>query len=254
MLNHPTLEQLRSLKLTGMAQAFSEQLELGTNGSNDLSFEERLAILVEREAVTRDNKRLTTRLRNAKLRHQASIEDIDYKHPRNLDKKMIKSLATCAWLQDKHNLIITGATGTGKTYLGCALAQQACRLGFTALYKQTSRLLQELVVSKGDGRYLRLLNKLTKTHILILDDWGLDAPNAEQRRVLFELLDERYERSSTLIVSQLPVNLWYDNLDDPTLADAILDRVIHNAYRLELKGESLRKTKLSLTKDLPSKS
>ena len=249
MLKHPTLDKLKTMKLDGMAQALTEQLEM--NGVSDLGFEERLGLLVDREATFRDNKRFSTKLRNARLRHQASLEDIDYTHPRRLDRALMQDLASCQWLKQKHNLIITGPTGVGKTYLACALGHGACRYNFSAIYKQTSRLLQELVISKGDGRYFKMLNKLTKTNLLILDDWGLDTPSPEQRRVLLELLDDRYERGSTLIASQLPVNLWYDNLNDPTLADAILDRVIHNAYRLELKGESLRKTKNSLTTTTP---
>jgi DNA replication protein DnaC len=233
------------MKLEGMVQAFTEQLEM--NAATELCFEERLGLLVDREATFRDNKRFSTKLRNAKLRHQASLENIDYSHPRHLDRSLMQNLASCNWLKQKHNLILTGPTGVGKTYLACALGHQACRYDFSAIYQQTSRLLQELVISKGDGRYVRMLTKLSKTNLLILDDWGLDTPTPEQRRVLLELLDERYERGSTLIASQLPVDLWYENLADPTLADAILDRIIHNAYRLNLKGESLRKTKNNLT-------
>ena len=245
MLNHPTLDKLRAMKLTGMAQALSEQLE--SNDAAELSFEERLGLLVDVEMTHRDDKRYSRRLRNAKLRQQACLEDIDYKHSRGLDRSLMQSLATCTWIKENHNLIITGPTGVGKTYLACALAHQACRKNFTAYYAQTSRLLQELLITKGDGRYLKTLAKLAKFDLLILDDWGLDTPPAAQRRILLELLDDRYDRGSTLIASQFPTNLWYDNLGDPTLADAILDRVIHNAYRLELKGESLRKSKNSLT-------
>jgi DNA replication protein DnaC len=251
MLQHPTLEKLKTMKLEGRAQAFTEQLEMRPN---DLSFEERLGLLVDREATFRDNKRFNTKLKNAKLRHQASLENIDYTHPRHLDRSLMQNLASCDWLKQKHNLIITGPTGVGKTYLACAFGHQACRYDFTVIYKQTTRLLQELVISKGDGRYFRMLTKLSKTNLLILDDWGLDTPTPEQRRVLLELLDDRYERGSTLIASQLPVDLWYENLADPTLADAILDRIIHNAYKLNLKGESLRKTKNDLTQTMQNKS
>ena len=244
MLQHPTVEKLKQLKLEGMVQALTEQLDMTPT---DLSFEERLGLLVDREASFRDNKRFSAKLRNAKLRQQASLEDIDYTHPRNLDRSLLQSLASCSWLKQHLNLLLTGPSGVGKTYLACAFGHQACRYDFSVIYKQTSRLLQELVISKGDGRYFSLLGKLAKTNLLILDDWGLDTPSAEQRRVLLEVLDERYERGSTLIASQLPISLWYDNLNDPTLADAILDRVLHNAYRLELKGESLRKTRHPLT-------
>lgn len=252
MLQHPTLEKLKTMKLEGMAQAFTEQLEM--NAATDLSFEERLGLLVDREATFRDNKRFSTKLRNAQLRQAASLENIDYQHPRNLDRSLIQRLASCDWLKQNHNLFMTGPTGVGKTYLASALGHQACRYDFTVIYKQTSRLLQDLVISKGDGRYFRLLTKLTKTKLLILDDWGLDTPTPEQRRILLELLDDRYERGSTLIASQLPTSLWYENLNDPTLADAILDRVIHNAYRMELKGESLRKTKNNLTQAMQNQS
>lgn len=251
MLTHPTLQHLRAMKLDGMAQAFQEQLEL--NNVKDLVFEERLALLIDREMVTRDNRGFARRLRNARLKQQATLEDLDYKHPRNLDAKLVRSLSGCDWVGERHNLIITGPTGVGKTYLTCALAHQACRRGFTALYAQTGRLLQELAMTKGDGRYLRLLNQIAKTHLLVLDDWGLDNPTPEQRRILLELLDDRYERGSTLIASQFPTELWYENLNDPTLADAILDRVLHNAYRIELKGESLRKTKKKLPPPDPDK-
>lgn len=241
MLNHPTLQQLKAMKLDGMAQALQEQMEL--NNVKELSFEERLGLLIDREMLTRDNRSFARRLRNAKLKQQATLEDLDYKHPRNLDAKLVRSLANCEWVKDHHNLIVTGPTGVGKTYLACALAHQACRKGFSTLYAQTGRLLQELWITRRDGRYLRTLAQIAKTDLLILDDWGLDNPDAEQRRILLEILDDRYEKRSTLIASQFPTNLWYENLADPTLADAILDRVLHNAYRLELKGESLRKKK-----------
>lgn len=245
MLNHPTLDKLRSMKLDGMAQALTEQFE--TRTADELGFEERLSLLIDVEMTHRDNKRYARKLKNAKLRQQACLEDIDYKHTRQLDRSLMQSLAGCKWIREHHNLIITGPTGVGKTYLACALAHQACRKDFTTYYAQTSRLLQELFIMKGDGRYLKMLAKLAKINLLILDDWGLDTPPAEQRRILLELLDDRYERGSTLIASQFPTSLWYDNLGDPTLADAILDRVVHNAYRLELKGESLRKSKNGLT-------
>lgn len=243
MLTHPTLQQLRAMKLDGMAQALQEQLELGN--TRDLSFEERLGLLVDRELSSRDNRSLERRLKNAKLKQQATLEDLDYQHPRALDPKLVRSLASCTWLKDHHNLIITGPTGVGKTYLACAFAHQACRLGHSAIYSQTSRLLQELLIAKADGRYLKLLAQLARTELLILDDWGLETPNAEQRRILLELLDDRYDKRATLITSQFPTDLWFDHLADPTLADAILDRVLHNSYRLELKGESLRKTRVT---------
>jgi DNA replication protein DnaC len=244
MLTHPTLQTLRTMKLEGMAQALQEQLELGQ--AKDLTFEERLGLLVDREATHRDNKGFSRRLLRARLKQNAALEDVDYKHPRGLDASLVRSLAAGEWIKERHNLIITGPTGVGKTYIACALAHQACRLGFSAFYTQTGRLLAELALARGDGRYLKSLDALAKTDVLILDDWGLDAPTPEQRRILLELLDDRYDKRSTLFTSQFPTDLWYENLADPTLADAILDRILHNAYRVELKGESLRKRK-SLT-------
>ena len=244
MLIHPTLQTLRNMKLEGMAQALQEQLELGQ--AKELAFEERLGLLVDREATHRDNKGFSRRLLRARLKQNAALEDVDYKHPRGLDAALVRSLAAGEWIKERHNLIITGPTGVGKTYIACALAHQACRLGFSAFYTQTGRLLAELVLARGDGRYLKSLDALARTDVLILDDWGLDAPTPEQRRILLELLDDRYDKRSTLFTSQFPTDLWYENLADPTLADAILDRILHNAYRVELKGESLRKRK-SLT-------
>jgi DNA replication protein DnaC len=250
MLNHPTINHLKIMKLDGMAQAFSEQLEL--NGSRELSFEERFALLIDREIIHRENKRFTRKLSNAKLKQAATLEDIDYQHPRNLDPSFIQNLSNLDWMKQKHNLIITGPTGVGKTFLACAFAHQACRKDFTAYYAQTNKLLQDMAMAKHDGRYFRLLNKLSKTSLLILDDWGLDSPDAQERRILLEILDDRYQRASTIIASQFPTNLFYDNLNDPTLADAILDRVLHNAYKIQLKGESLRKTKNTLTQPTPN--
>jgi DNA replication protein DnaC len=246
MLNHPTLSKLDTIGLEGFAQGLREQLE--SNQYRELSFEERLGLLIDRELTLRDTKGLERRLRTARLRINASVEDIDFKHPRKLDSSLVRSLAAGAWVRDKRNLLITGPTGVGKTYIACAMGHAACRQGFTALYAQTSRLLHELLVQKGDGRYLSTLKRLSKVGVLILDEWGFEAPNADQRRILLELLDDRYERTSTIIVSQFPTELWYEHLaEDPTLADAILDRVLHNGYKLELQGESLRKKKRALT-------
>ena len=252
MLNHPSLDKLRRMKLEGMAQAFEEQLAMSS--SQELAFEERLGLLVDREMTHRDNRRFSRRLKNAKLKQPASLEDIDFKHPRHLDPSLLQSLSSCQWIKDHRNLLISGPTGVGKSYLSTALARQSCRLDISVLYTQTTKLLQELLISKGDGRYATKLNKLAKTQLLILDDWGLDSLSAQQQRILLELLDDRYQKASTLIASQFHPNLWYELLGNPTLADAILDRVIHNAYRIHLKGESLRKTKHSLTNNPPDKS
>lgn len=245
MLTHPVIQQLRTLKLDGMALALLEQQE--QPNSRDLSFEERLTLLVDRERACRDTRGLQRRLSAARLKLNASVEDVDLKHPRGLDTRLLRTLQGGQWITERRGVIITGPTGVGKTYLGCALAHQACRQGFTALYAQTGRLLQELIVARGDGRYLKLLTSIARINVLILDDWGLDIPTADGRRILLEILDDRYERGSTIIASQFPTTAWHENLGDPTLADAILDRVLHHAYRIELNGESLRKRAIRST-------
>jgi DNA replication protein DnaC len=243
MLNHPTLDKLRALKLTGMADAFHEQL---TQPTPDLDFESRLSLLIEREWYLRENRRLKRRLQQAKLQQTACVEDIDFKHPRGLEKTAIQELARCQWIRQHLNLLITGSTGCGKTYLACALAHKACLLGLTSRYYRLPRLWHELTVAKADGSYTHWLAQLAKVDLLILDDWGLVAPHDEQRRDLLEILDDRYQQRSTIITSQLPTTHWHEHLNDATLADAILDRLLHNSIRLELKGESLRKKQKSL--------
>ena len=245
MLQHPTLEKLTTLKFTGMLKALTEQMRLPD--IEQLSFEERLGLLVDRELTERHDRRLRSRLRNARLKQQACIEDIDYRHRRGLDKSLLTRLSSCQWLKEKLNILITGPTGVGKTWLACALAQKACREGYTVLYLRLPRLLQELPIAKGDGSYSKRMATLAKTDVLVLDDWGLSKLIPEQQRDLLEILEDRHGTRSTLVTSQLPVDKWHDIIGDPTLADAILDRLIHNAYKINLKGESMRKQKTRLT-------
>ena len=239
MLNHPTLERLHALQLRGMARAFEEQMQMPDLG--ELSFAERLGLLVDREAADRESRRLARRLKEARLRLEAAVEDLDFRIPRGLDKRLVLSLASCGWIDQHLNVLITGPTGVGKSYLACALAHKACRDGYTVLYHRLSRLLGELALARGDGRYPQLLARLGKARLLVLDDWGLEPLTDTHRRDLLEILEDRYDRRSTLVTSQLAVKHWHDALGDPTLADAILDRLVHNAHRIELRGESMRK-------------
>jgi len=245
MLTHPTLEKLESLRLTGMLTALQEQM--GMDDINDLSFEERLGLLVDREAVCRESRRMKTRLCKAKLRHDAAVEDIDFRHPRGLDKSLVMRLADCNWLKKHENLIITGPTGVGKSYLACAFAQKACRTGYSAIYLRTSRLFENLGLAKGDGRYIKLLTGFAKTDLLVLDDFGLAKLNREHQHDLLEILEDRHGLKSTLVTSQLPVEHWHEQIGDPTMADAILDRLVHCAHKIQLKGGSMRKKKANLT-------
>ncbi len=241
MLTNPTLDKLQELRFTAMHAAYQDQLQSADYDS--LSFDERFGMLVDREHTERHNRRLTTRLRKAKLRLSAAIEDIDYRAPRGLDKRTMLSLAACDWIRQHHNLIITGPTGAGKTYLACALGHKACREGLTVQYHRAAKLFRELALAKGDGRYPKLLTALAKTDLLILDDWATALLTDEQRRDLFEIVEDRYECRSTLIAAQIPLKHWHEAIGDPTLADAILDRLIHNAHKIAMKGESMRKRK-----------
>ena len=250
MLTHPTLDKLQHLKFTGMAAALAEQMQMPD--IEELAFEERLGLLVDRELTGRENRRLSSRLRRARLKHNAALEDIDYRHPRGLDKSLIQFLATCQWVKEHLNILITGPTGVGKTWIACALAHKACREGYTAGYLRLPRLLQDMAIAKGDGRYPKLLATLAKTDVLVLDDWGLAKLTGEQRRDLLEILEDRHATRSTLATSQLPIETWHDVIGDPTLADAILDRLVHNAYRINLKGASMRKRKANLTHTTPT--
>jgi DNA replication protein DnaC len=240
MLTHPTLDQLRALKLDGMVQAFIE-LEAQEEVRN-LAHAEWLALLLDREAADRNTRRFQTRLRAARLRHsQAAIEDVDYRTARRLDKAMFQQLATSRWIAEHRNLLVTGPCGVGKSWLSCALAQKACRDGYTVHYARVPRLFADLDLAHGDGRFTRLFRMLVKVDLLVLDDWGPDRLSASQRRDLMEIVG----RGSILITSQLPVATWLEVIAEPTLGDAILDRIVHNAYRLELDGPSMRKIKAS---------
>jgi DNA replication protein DnaC len=241
MLIHPTLDNLRSLKLFGMLKALEEQLNM--NNVTDFSFEDRLGLLVESEILVRGNKKLQSRLKMAKLRLSACVEDLDLKPGRGLDKTAIMSLSTCDWLRLHRNILITGPTGSGKTFVSCAVAQKACREGYTVVYERASKLFHDLALAKADGRYFKILATIAKKDLLVIDDFALAPLTDEQRRDLLEILEDRYNRRSTVVVSQVPSEHWHEIIGDPTIADAILDRLVHNAHKLHLK------TKISKRKE-----
>jgi len=245
MLTHPILDQINTLKLTGMHKALSEQLNMDEIESMD--FMTRLGLMVDREITERANRRLQSRLKKARLRQQGCFEDIDFRTPRGLDKKLILSLTSCDWIKKAINILITGATGTGKSYLACALAHKACLEGYTVRYMRLPRLMEDIGIARADGSYGKLMLDLARTDLIILDDWGLAAMIKQQRYDLLEILEDRNGLKATLVTSQLPVEAWHEYIGDPTLADAILDRLVHSAYKINLKGESMRKKNASLT-------
>ena len=245
MLTMPTLDRLRELKFHGMAKSFQEQLQ--SSEYAELSFEERLGLMIDREKTERENRRFKTRLTRAKIRQQACLEDLDYSPSRGFDKSFMKSLSTCQWMRDHLNLLMDGPTGSGKSFLASAFAHKACREGFKVLYFRAPRLFEDLALAHGDGRYPKLMNAIAKAHLIVIDDWGLSKMTDPQQRDFLEVLEDRDGIHSTLIASQIPSSHWHELMDNPTVADAILDRLIHNAYKINLKGESMRKKKSTLT-------
>lgn len=247
MLTTPTIEKLKNLKLHSMASALDRQQ---TEAFEALTFEERLGLLADQEITYRENLRLQTRLRQAKLRG-ASFEDIDFRKSRGLDKSLLASLASGKWIKEHLNLLITGPCGVGKSFIAAAFGHKACLLGFKVFYFRIPRLFEELALAHGDGTFSRRLTRIQKADLLILDDWGLQTFSDPQRRDILEILEDRYNRKSTLVTSQLPIELWHEVIGNPTLADAILDRLVHNAYKINLKGDSMRKLKANPLKQSP---
>jgi DNA replication protein DnaC len=246
VLNEQTLEKLYSMKLNGMADAFKEQMR--QPDMSELTFEERFGILVDNHWSWREDRQLKMLLKNARLKDNACIEDIDYKTPRGINKSVILSLSNCDWIKNIQNIIITGPTGVGKTYIACALANSACRKGFSSLYMRAPRLFQEIAVARVDGSYPKLMNKILKAKVLIIDDFCITPIKGAESKDLLEVIEDRQGLCSTIISTQLPVEKWFEAIGDPTIADAVLDRLIHNAHKIDLTGDSMRKNRSSLTK------
>ena len=239
MLAHPTLDRLNQLGLLGMAKAFSEIMT--SEQAAMLNFQECLGLLLDREATYRYDRKLAARLRYARLRHQAAVEDVDYRTTRGLDRALFQKLVAGDWIDAHDNVIMCGPTGVGKSWLACALGHKACRDSRSVLYQRAPKLFADLALARGDGRYTRICRALFGVQLLILDDFAFEPIDAQARHELLEIVEERYGRRSTLITSQLPVDRWHDIIGNPTYADAILDRLVHNAHRIELSGDSLRK-------------
>jgi DNA replication protein DnaC len=247
MLNQQTTEKLYAMRFNAMAEAFTEQMN--SPEFAELTFAERFGLLVDRQWTWKEDRQMKRLLKNAKLKINACVEDIDYRSPRGLDRSVMMNLISCDWIRKHQNVILTGATGVGKTFIACALANKACREGFKAYYANAPRLHYDLAIARADGSYSSIMTKLAKTQLLILDDLGMASMNDTERRNLLEVIEDRNGSGATLIASQLPVEQWHETIGDPTIADAILDRLVHNAHRLNLKGDSMRKTHSSLTEN-----
>lgn len=241
MVNEQTAMKMEELRLFGMAQCFRDLV--GKTDASELTHQEFAGMLIDAESNVRENKRLKRLLGNARLRQQACIEDIDYKHNRGIHKRTITELLSCSWINNKQNILVSGATGVGKTYLACAIGNYACRRGFSVFYVRAPRLFTTLFQSRGDGSYLKQLSKLSRYNVLIIDDIGLSIMNETERKDFLEIIEDRHLNGSTIIGSQLPIKEWYQVIGEPTIADAVCDRLLHNAYKLELNGESMRKSK-----------
>jgi DNA replication protein DnaC len=238
MTREQTFDKLYRMKLHGMAQALEEQLKQPDSAS--LSFEERLAMLVDAQWLWRENRSLTTRLRGAKLKQQASIEDLNFRHPRQLDRSLMRSLSSCDWVREHHNIAVSGPSGIGKTFICCALLEKACRAGFTALYFRAEKFFRILAVAYADGSFDRVLSRLSRIDVLGIDDWGITPMGDRERRHLLEVLEDRNQARSTVITSQFPIDTWHEVVASPTLADAIVERILTRAHRIELMGETVR--------------